>query len=52
MHTVAKLIGCDAVDLKLALETRKMKVGNDHIIQKLTLSQVKVKHIIEFLRFK
>ncbi|KMZ72549.1 Myosin-1 [Zostera marina] len=39
VHTVAKLIGCDAVDLKLALETRKMKVGNDHIIQKLTLSQ-------------
>ncbi|XVF67035.1 hypothetical protein PTKIN_Ptkin10aG0088700 [Pterospermum kingtungense] len=36
---VAKLIGCDTVDLNLALSTRKMKVGNDNIVQKLTLSQ-------------
>ncbi|KAK7407806.1 hypothetical protein VNO78_09906 [Psophocarpus tetragonolobus] len=36
---VAKLIGCDVEDLKLTLSTRKMKVGNDNIVQKLTLSQ-------------
>ncbi|XP_073112691.1 myosin-1 isoform X1 [Elaeis guineensis] len=38
-HTVAKLIGCNIGDLKLALSTRKMKVGHDNIVQKLTLSQ-------------
>ncbi|KAL5721307.1 Myosin-1 [Ranunculus cassubicifolius] len=37
--TVAKLIGCEVVALKLALSTRKMKVRNDNIIQKITLSQ-------------
>ncbi|KAJ4710499.1 myosin 1 [Melia azedarach] len=37
--TVAKLIGCDIEELKLALSTRKMRVGNDNIVQKLTLSQ-------------
>ncbi|OIV91256.1 hypothetical protein TanjilG_30478 [Lupinus angustifolius] len=37
--SVAKLIGCDIEDLKLTLSTRKMKVGNDNIVQKLTLSQ-------------
>ncbi|XP_030508063.1 myosin-1 isoform X2 [Cannabis sativa] len=37
--TVADLIGCDVEELKLALSTRKMKVGNDNIIQKLNLSQ-------------
>ncbi|XP_040861950.1 myosin-1 isoform X2 [Glycine max] len=37
--TVAKLIGCEIEDLKLTLSTRKMKVGNDIIVQKLTLSQ-------------
>ncbi|XP_039038113.1 myosin-1-like [Hibiscus syriacus] len=36
---VAKLIGCDAANLNLALSTRKMRVGNDNIVQKLTLSQ-------------
>ncbi|XP_076939107.1 myosin-1-like [Bidens hawaiensis] len=36
---VAKLIGCEADDLKLALSTRKMKVNNDIIVQKLTLAQ-------------
>ncbi|GMI83813.1 myosin 1 [Hibiscus trionum] len=36
---VAKLIGCDITDLSLALSTRKMRVGNDNIVQKLTLSQ-------------
>ncbi|KAJ7942630.1 myosin 1 [Quillaja saponaria] len=36
---VAKLIGCVVGDLNRALSTRKMKVGNDNIIQKLTLSQ-------------
>ncbi|XP_015577619.1 myosin-1 [Ricinus communis] len=39
LTTVAKLIGCDVGELKLALSTRKMKVGNDNIVQKLTLSQ-------------
>lgn len=39
-HTVAKLIGCNIGDLNLALSTRKMKVGHDNIVQKLTLSQV------------
>ncbi|KAK9000828.1 hypothetical protein V6N11_081312 [Hibiscus sabdariffa] len=36
---VAKLIGCNIADLSLALSTRKMRVGNDNIVQKLTLSQ-------------
>ncbi|XP_004498109.1 myosin-1-like [Cicer arietinum] len=36
---VAELIGCDFEDLKLTLSTRKMKVGNDIIVQKLTLPQ-------------
>ncbi|XP_022743577.1 myosin-1-like isoform X1 [Durio zibethinus] len=36
---VAKLIGCDTAGLNLALSTRKMRVGNDNIVQKLTLSQ-------------
>ncbi|XP_073315225.1 myosin-1-like [Primulina huaijiensis] len=36
---VATLIGCNVEELKLALSTRKMKVGNDNIVQKLTLSQ-------------
>ncbi|OMO62400.1 IQ motif, EF-hand binding site [Corchorus olitorius] len=36
---VAKLIGCDTAELNLALSTRKMRVGNDNIVQKLTLSQ-------------
>ncbi|KAJ8759271.1 hypothetical protein K2173_006791 [Erythroxylum novogranatense] len=39
LTTVAKLIGCDVVELKLALSTRKMRVGNDNITQKLALSQ-------------
>ncbi|CAO2814085.1 unnamed protein product [Amaranthus hypochondriacus] len=37
--TVAKLIGCEVKELQLALSTRKMKVRNDNIIQKLKLSQ-------------
>ncbi|KAK2984290.1 hypothetical protein RJ640_003849, partial [Escallonia rubra] len=36
---VAKLIGCNTEELKEALSTRKMRVGNDTIVQKLTLSQ-------------
>ncbi|KAI3785418.1 hypothetical protein L1987_44536 [Smallanthus sonchifolius] len=36
---ISKLIGCEADGLKLALSTRKMKVGNDNIVQKLTLAQ-------------
>ncbi|KAK3033693.1 hypothetical protein RJ639_033917 [Escallonia herrerae] len=36
---VAKLIGCNTEELKVALSTRKMRVGNDTIVQKLTLSQ-------------
>uniref|UniRef100_A0A5B7A873 Putative myosin-1 n=1 Tax=Davidia involucrata TaxID=16924 RepID=A0A5B7A873_DAVIN len=39
LTNVAKLIGCNIGELKLALSTRKMKVGNDNIVQKLTLSQ-------------
>ncbi|PIA35399.1 hypothetical protein AQUCO_03500049v1 [Aquilegia coerulea] len=39
LYNVAKLIGCDVLALKLALSTRKMRVGKDNIVQKLTLSQ-------------
>ncbi|XP_010557555.1 PREDICTED: myosin-1-like [Tarenaya hassleriana] len=39
LSTVAQLIGCSINELKLALSNRKMKVGNDTIVQKLTLSQ-------------
>ncbi|XLT74265.1 hypothetical protein HN873_030691, partial [Arachis hypogaea] len=39
LFSVAKLIGCDIEDLKFTLTTRKMKVGNDNIVQKLKLSQ-------------
>ena len=41
LTTVAKLIGCNVGELKLALSTRKMRVGNDTIVQKLSLSQVR-----------
>lgn len=41
LFNVAKLIGCGVDELKLALSTRKMRVGNDSIVQKLTLSQVR-----------
>ncbi|KAI3734237.1 hypothetical protein L6452_13702 [Arctium lappa] len=37
--SVAKLLGCEAEQLKLALSTRKMTVGKENIIQKLTLAQ-------------
>lgn len=36
---VARLIGCDVGKLDLALSTRNIRVGNDNIVQKLTLSQ-------------
>ncbi|CAA0814804.1 Myosin-1 [Striga hermonthica] len=36
---VATLIECNIGELKLALSTRKMRVGNDTIVQKLTLAQ-------------
>ncbi|KAL7149705.1 hypothetical protein ABFS83_05G058600 [Erythranthe nasuta] len=36
---VATLIECNIEELKLALSTRKMRVGNDTIVQKLTLPQ-------------
>ncbi|XP_010463346.1 PREDICTED: myosin-3-like [Camelina sativa] len=39
LETVAKLIGCNINDLKLALSKRNMRVNNDTIVQKLTLSQ-------------
>ncbi|VVB00662.1 unnamed protein product [Arabis nemorensis] len=39
LSTVAKLIGCNINELKLALSKRNMRVGNDTIVQKLTLSQ-------------
>ncbi|KAK1296477.1 hypothetical protein QJS10_CPB15g00008 [Acorus calamus] len=38
-YNVTKLLGCGTEELKLALSTRKMRVGNDNIVQKLTLSQ-------------
>lgn len=37
--TVATLLGCEVEALKLTLSTRKMRVGKDNIIQKLTASQ-------------
>ncbi|KAL1192616.1 Myosin-3 [Cardamine amara subsp. amara] len=37
--TVAKLIGCNINELMLALSKRNMRVNNDTIVQKLTLSQ-------------
>ncbi|XP_051121312.1 myosin-1 [Andrographis paniculata] len=41
LTNVATLIGCNIEELKLALSTRKMRVGkkNDTIVQKLTLAQ-------------
>ncbi|CAN7097649.1 unnamed protein product [Brassica rapa subsp. narinosa] len=39
LSTVAKLIGCNINELKLALSKRNMKVRNDTIVQKLTLPQ-------------
>ncbi|KAL0409114.1 UNVERIFIED_CONTAM: Myosin-1 [Sesamum radiatum] len=39
LTTVATLIGCNLEELKLALSTRNMRVGNDTIVQKLTLAQ-------------
>ncbi|XP_078166970.1 myosin-1-like [Carex rostrata] len=38
-QTVARLIGCNVDDLNLTLTTRKMKVSNESIVQKLTFSQ-------------
>ncbi|KAK1325885.1 hypothetical protein QJS10_CPA01g00064 [Acorus calamus] len=38
-YNVTKLLGCGTEELKLALSTHKMRVGNDNIVQKLTLSQ-------------
>lgn len=46
LTNVAVLIGCDLGELKLALSTRKMRVGNDTIVQKLTLSQVKLGFVV------
>ncbi|KAL8224278.1 hypothetical protein R6Q57_019753 [Mikania cordata] len=37
--TVAKLLGCEADQLQTALSTRKMTVGSENIIRKLTLTQ-------------
>ncbi|XP_062200234.1 myosin-1-like isoform X2 [Phragmites australis] len=37
--TVAELLGCSTEDLDLALSKRHMKVNNENIVQKLTLSQ-------------
>ncbi|KAK4750301.1 hypothetical protein SAY87_027750 [Trapa incisa] len=39
LTTVAKLLGCSCEQINLALSTRKMRVGNDTIVQKLTFSQ-------------
>uniref|UniRef100_A0A0E0R0N8 Myosin motor domain-containing protein n=1 Tax=Oryza rufipogon TaxID=4529 RepID=A0A0E0R0N8_ORYRU len=38
-ETVARLLGCSIEDLNLALSKRHMKVNNENIVQKLTLSQ-------------
>ncbi|KAF6167643.1 hypothetical protein GIB67_031226 [Kingdonia uniflora] len=35
----AKLMGCNIHDLILVLSTRRIRAGNDDIVQKLTLSQ-------------
>ncbi|KAG9452756.1 hypothetical protein H6P81_005660 [Aristolochia fimbriata] len=35
----AELLGCDVRDLMVALSTRKIRAGNDDIVQKLTLPQ-------------
>lgn len=37
---VARLLGCAAEDLMVALSTRKIKAGKDNITKKLTLQQV------------
>ncbi|KAK1326505.1 hypothetical protein QJS10_CPA01g01156 [Acorus calamus] len=37
--TAARLMGCGVRDLMLSLSTRKIQVGNDNIVQKLTLSK-------------
>lgn len=42
LTSVSTLIGCGVEELKLALSTRKMRVRNDDIVQKLTLSQVMI----------
>ncbi|GFP94019.1 myosin-1 [Phtheirospermum japonicum] len=39
LTNVATLIECNIGELKLTLSTRKMRVGNDTIVQKLTLAQ-------------
>ncbi|XP_042515662.1 myosin-1-like isoform X2 [Macadamia integrifolia] len=39
LNTVAQLIGCTVDALSLALSTRKIRVGNEIFVQKLTLSQ-------------
>ncbi|XP_052169711.1 myosin-1-like [Oryza glaberrima] len=38
-ETVTRLLGCSIEDLNLALSKRHMKVNNENIVQKLTLSQ-------------
>lgn len=52
LFTVANLIGCQSEELKLALSTRKMRVGNDTIVQKLKLSQVRSLFLFLFLWVK
>ncbi|KAJ0250323.1 Myosin-3 [Hirschfeldia incana] len=39
LSTVARLIGCNIDDLKLALSKRNIKIRNETFVQKLTLSQ-------------
>lgn len=38
-ETVARLLGCSIEDLNLAFSKRHMKVNNENIVQKLTLTQ-------------
>ncbi|KAI3731759.1 hypothetical protein L1987_62948 [Smallanthus sonchifolius] len=49
---VSKLIGCEVDGLKLALSTRKMKVGNENIVQKLTLSQEYIQDGIDWAKME
>ncbi|KAI3816405.1 hypothetical protein L1987_16099 [Smallanthus sonchifolius] len=39
LQTVAKLLGCEAEQLQIALSTKKMTISGENIIQKLTLTQ-------------
>ncbi|KAF8672340.1 hypothetical protein HU200_049541 [Digitaria exilis] len=48
--TVAELLGCSIEDLNLALSKRHMKVNNENIVQKLTLTQEYVEDGIDWAK--